>query len=717
MLSRLIVVFLVFLFLGGSASAGPLCSFNDPDLMESAKEFRQKNYAVACDIAARAHETPVRNFLLGMYYHKLEKWSDSADAFAKSMEGFELLADYALYYRADSLIRLGRYDEAAAELLKLKKDFPASPLFKSAAFLHADALYRKNDFAAALDAFQRYVESYPSGTKALQALYQAALCREALGDRDEAANELRRIWLKYPGSPLALQAEKDLDRLRAENVAVAPYTAEELFDRGVILYDLQKYKQAIQAFNSLSTEELPKILATRVELKTGEALFKARQYKEAEKILSRLTMDKDLDTVCESAYWLARTCDRSKKEQLAVGWFNMVADTFPKSEMADDALYYSAMIRKYRGETGKAVETLDKLVSRYPSSVLASNALWEEAWIRYLGKDLKGAKSSFTRLLEYPAYRDRALYWLGKTEDALGEKDLSGTVFARLMDEYPYGFYSLLYQSHVNVKKGPPNPGAAGSIPLPAGYDRVKALIAFGLTDEAGMELASCKSRTSSKGRLLEIARLYWEIGDYRNAMGLFRNMGAIGAPEWNFSYPLAFSEHVSRYAGINGVPESLAYSIIRAESNFYPSARSPVGAVGLMQIMPGTANILDKDSSGNSAAARLTIPGINISLGMKHIKDLIRRYKGNLIFAVAAYNSGATPVDRWRRNYPNLDTDEFIENIPYPETREYVKKVLASMEIYKALYSLDSSSGKTSASDLPKPAADISGSGLTSAK
>ena len=206
MLSRLIVVFLVFLFLGGSASAGPLCSFNDPDLMESAKEFRQKNYAVACDIAARAHETPVRNFLLGMYYHKLEKWSDSADAFAKSMEGFELLADYALYYRADSLIRLGRYDEAAAELLKLKKDFPASPLFKSAAFLHADALYRKNDFAAALDAFQRYVESYPSGTKALQALYQAALCREA-----QAAIAVARAITRSIGSPVVRAPSWSID--------------------------------------------------------------------------------------------------------------------------------------------------------------------------------------------------------------------------------------------------------------------------------------------------------------------------------------------------------------------------------------------------------------------------------------------------------------------------------------------------------------------------
>jgi soluble lytic murein transglycosylase len=101
----------------------------------------------------------------------------------------------------------------------------------------------------------------------------------------------------------------------------------------------------------------------------------------------------------------------------------------------------------------------------------------------------------------------------------------------------------------------------------------------------------------------------------------------------------------------------------------------------------------------------------------MKHIKDLIRRYQGNLVLAVAAYNSGATPVDRWRRNFPDLKTDEFIENIPYPETREYVKKVLASMEIYKSLYRLDSRAEKTSATDPAESTTDTAGLAFTSAK
>ncbi len=199
--------------------------------------------------------------------------------------------------------------------------------------------------------------------------------------------------------------------------------------------------------------------------------------------------------------------------------------------------------------------------------------------------------------------------------------------------------------------------------------------------------------------------------------MGLFRNMGGIDSPEWNFCYPTAFSEHVSRYAGRYGVSESLAYSIMRAESNFYPSARSAVGAVGLMQIMPNTAKYLEKDKSGIDGEIQLTHPELNIKLGMKHLKDLIRRYQGNLVFAVAAYNSGATPVDRWRRNFSGLEKDEFIENIPYPETREYVKKVFSSMVIYRSLYGLDSENGKTAATGSSKSTADTPGPDLSSAK
>jgi soluble lytic murein transglycosylase len=140
---------------------------------------------------------------------------------------------------------------------------------------------------------------------------------------------------------------------------------------------------------------------------------------------------------------------------------------------------------------------------------------------------------------------------------------------------------------------------------------------------------------------------------------------------------------------GRTGVPESLVYAVMRAESSFSPTVLSPAGAVGLMQLMPSTARqIAGKGSSFN--AADLTRPEFNISCGVKHLKDLTRVHDNSLVLTVAAYNAGSGTVNRWRKKFGTLREDEFIENIPYGETREYVKKVLTGAEIYHRLYNLE---------------------------
>ena len=713
MLSRLIVAVIVLFSIAASSTGAPLYPLNDSTLLDTVHKLKLKNYAGARESALKAPATPERNFILGIASHRLEKWDEAAESLGQSLDGFTLLADYSLYYRADALFHLRRYEEAIQSLLKLKRDYPASPLARSASFLHADALFHGKNFSDALAAYQKYVESYPAGTKALTATLQAALCREALGDKEKAALELRGIWLKYPASPVAAQAENALQRLKSENVRIAPYTAEEIFSRGIILYDLQKYRQALETFSSLSGENLPQGFKARLELKIGQTLFKSRRFKDAEQILGKLAALPDGETTREAMYWLARTIDRTGNDVRAFELYTRLADSFPHSELADDALYYAALIKKSRGESAVASAILQRLVSRYPSSVLVPKSLWESAWNLYLAKDFKGAADVLEKLAENSAYREKALYWLGKAKDAAGEKEQAKTTFAGLVEEYPHGFYSLNYQGKSETLDGRiswPAGDTVSATPPPAGYERAKALIAFGLFDEARMELAANRKKVSGRSKLLEIARLYWEMKDYRATMGLFNTVSGNNVQVWNFSYPKAFSEHVSQFAEDYGVPESLAYSIIRAESSFYPSAVSPVGAVGLMQLMPATATFLHKGKSGKIGTAQLTNPELNIDLGIRHIQELIKRYDGNLVLAIAAYNSGSTPVDRWRKSFPALKSDEFIENIPYPETREYVKKVLTSMEIYKSLYGLDKAPGM---GRIPSPDKKSASSGL----
>lgn len=687
---RLFFALLLSISLEHSSFSAPIFPLQEQALQETAQALRQKKYSAARESALKSPNGPIRNFLLGVASYHLEKWDETEKYLVKSAEDFSLLADYALYYRADSLSHLARYDEALELLDKLKKDYPASRLSRAINSLYADTLFNKKDYQGALKASQAFIYTYASGADALKASLQATLCREALGDKQRAVNELRNIWLKHPNTLVAAQAESNLQRLITENITVPSFTFDEIFKRGVILYDLGKYSQALETFNTLSRQSVNDDRKIKLAFKTAQTLFKSRRYSEAEQVFSKLAASANREISCETSYWLARTLDKKGREQEALVSYLKFADNFPHQELADDALFQAALAKKDQGDHKGAVILLDRLIEHYPSSNHKSRAIWEKAWVYYLTKDFRNSADCLKQLLASPSYREKSLYWLGKAEQASGEKEPANTAFSRLAEEYPFGFYTLHYKKETGLKNEQIpvlHSDFVSSLPIPPGYERVKALISLGLFEEARLELAAIKNKGADKSRIIELARLYWEIGDYRSALACFPKAERSNPTIWGFSYPMAYRETISSYAAEYGIPESLAYSIIRAESSFSPTVLSPVGAVGLMQLMPATAKSLAKEKSKEINTFQLTSPDLNIRLGLRHLKNLLVRYNGNLVPAVAAYNSGATPVDRWLKMSTASRNDEFIENIPYPETREYVKKVLANIEIYNSMY------------------------------
>ena len=151
--------------------------------------------------------------------------------------------------------------------------------------------------------------------------------------------------------------------------------------------------------------------------------------------------------------------------------------------------------------------------------------------------------------------------------------------------------------------------------------------------------------------------------------------------------FPLAYQDEFSRWAEEYDLDPSLLMSIARRESAFNPHARSPVGARGLMQIMPATAKQVarEKNLVLNDVNDDLMDYRTNIPLGSYYVRSLLERYQGNLIAALAGYNAGPHKVDRWLKDAP-VAYDQFIESIPYRETRDYVKAVLAYRVIFSSL-------------------------------
>ena len=213
MLFRFMIIFGLVLSLSLPVQAAPLYPLPDDQIAAAALEFKEHNYKNAREIALTAPQSAIRDFLLGMAAYKEEEWTEAATHLSRAADSFPLLADYALYNEASALYRLDRFSAALAPLQRLARDFPTSPLTRSAQILSADILFENKDFTAARAAYQKFIEKFPSGTDSLSATYKSAACLEKLGDNAGAITALRTIWLKYPASAIAVKAEDDLRRL------------------------------------------------------------------------------------------------------------------------------------------------------------------------------------------------------------------------------------------------------------------------------------------------------------------------------------------------------------------------------------------------------------------------------------------------------------------------------------------------------------------------
>ena len=430
-----------------------------------------------------------------------------------------------------------------------------------------------------------------------------------------------------------MKAADDLRRVSSQGIKVEPYSTDELVRRGMTLYDLGKYSQAAMVFQNVTSVQQPAGSDARFRLKGGQALFKARRYKEAEQAFTALLARKmDRDIYEEAYFWLGRALNRNGKNEEAFTAFVKLAEASVNSELADKALMEAAFIRKNQNRMDEALTLLKKFILSHPGSPFRQSATWEIAWGSFQSGDMKTAVEYFKPLTDKETTREKALYWYGRALSASGDVTGAQAAFASLLAEYPLGFYAQWYRKEVNLKGDDismPVTNLCEILPVPSGYDRVKALITFGMYDEARKELAVSRKKTSAKnGALPGLARLYLEMDDYNGAYNLLRNdrprkVEKDNLYQWGLCFPLAFREHVAKMAAEFTIPEGLIYSLMRAESSFSPTALSPAGAVGLMQLMPATAASISNGGKEEFNATTLTNPKTNIRYGVKHLRDL----------------------------------------------------------------------------------------------
>lgn len=229
-------------------------------------------------------------------------------------------------------------------------------------------------------------------------------------------------------------------------------------------------------------------------------------------------------------------------------------------------------------------------------------------------------------------------------------------------------------------------------------FDVAQDLMNMGLFDWAKNELYEVERRSRNPAYMKQLMKFYENIQSFHRVVAISENYfgnerkqhGISGAKAmWESSFPRAYLNEVRKYSSQFGIQEEVVWAIMRAESQFKPDVLSPVGAKGLMQIMTETGRQVSRILADETPFHPMSLlnPENNIRLGARYLARLAQRYNNSLPLLAAAYNAGPHRVDGWLANAGHLDMDEFIEHIPFLETRNYVKKVVRNYALYKAIY------------------------------
>ena len=374
-----------------------------------------------------------------------------------------------------------------------------------------------------------------------------------------------------------------------------------------------------------------------------------------------------------------------------------LSTAYPSDTSAASALLLLADLATDDNRDQDARQTLFALLKRFPTGRHATNARFRAGMIAYIEGNKKTAAAEFDSLDARDANSSEALaagYWAGRSYSALGDNTKAKAHWAAVIKQDPLSYYAVLAAKRLGTTLVTPDKSATAYPHVPtidSATARVAALKDVGMEVEAGFENDKLfRDALSDPTRVVATASALAGTDQASRSIALGkRALDDIGAtaPNYRLYFPVLERKTLISSSRENGLDPVLVAALIRQESNFNPRATSPVGARGLMQLMPDVGQGL-ASSKGISSwnADMLYDPVINIRLGTAHLKGLMRKYP-EVVKSLAAYNAGESRVEKWSTKTGATDPEVFTERIPFVETRDYVRIILRNRAYYDALY------------------------------
>ncbi len=661
------------------------------------------------------------------YAHLLDKQYDAA---VPAMQTARLhvgeLADYNDLFLAQALSGSGQALTAATALADFDKKYPDSILKRDAAMVRAEALISAGEAATAV----KVLEPLRSMNRADVEL---ALGRGyvAVGDQPQAISALTHVYADFPISSQANDAANELRKVNSAD-PLASLTLEQRTARADLLYKAHHFSEAVDELRGLLNVPQPSISPEAHRnsvVKLAGALYKSGRRSEAMGLLDQVT-EQPVDEAGAQLLYLraeeARSKDDGESNRKYVD--SLVAQN-AGSVWTQEALLSAANMYLLRKDFPNAIKYFLQLAQIAPAGRYAGYAHWKGTWLTFHTGDRDNARKLFLeQIANWPAGQEipAALYWSGRLASEEGRQADAKAYYTKLLERfrsYYYGFAAVPQFQTVQQVTSSQIPelekiGAAPDVPeladAPEDDPRVakaRLLTNAALNDYALREMKAAQEDNDGAWVPGELARLYLNQQRPDRALralksslpGYFTyNIDDVPRFYWETLFPRPWWSDLRADASVEGLDPYLVASLIRQESEFNPSAVSGKDAYGLMQLLPSAGKSMARDLRIRRwSESSLTNPQMNIRLGTHYFRKLIDKYNGQVEYALAAYNAGENRVEDWRSAGQYRDIYEFVESIPFTETREYVEAIQRNAMIYSQLYE----GGKPVVAELPKAA------------
>lgn len=631
-----------------------------------------------------------RLYKIALELHKEGDFQNAYYNFSKVGKNSKLY-NFALYRQALAAKELKDYKSAVKKFKKyieVEKD----PMFVPVGYWELGEIYRSENFQGkntrrASKYFKKLQKKYPKSDFAAAANFRLGQILVLQNENKQRDNKLvaeklkwaQAYFIKYlDNAPTGRFSLDAIDKIA--DIGANGLNADERVILANAMYENGKYDDSIKILNSIINEKKWYLLGKNY-VKTKKIDYAKSAF--VKYLQTAKTEDGAQINDCISSYMAisgTNKFDNYKK---------LLAEV--KNPITINGILFAQAQLLPRGNS-VAIANYNKIYKQNSGSYFASESLWEIFWNFYrAGKFKEALKIAQQHEIKFKNTNSSAkvLYYTGKIFVKNGDKKKADSFFKKIFDNYPDNYYAYRANEYLTRER------RQFSTFRGIKFKEQPKVIALPIKSEGLSELLMMKDFDAIESFKIQdeflkswIARSKgnesYSITLARNEMSKLPIKPNENDPRWLLLYPVFYAKTVNTMAEDNKLSTELVMAIIREESGFDPNAKSSAGAMGLMQLMPATAKFIDP---ANYKPEKLKDPNYNIYVGSKYLASLLKQFGGDEIFAIASYNGGIGNVLKWKEQFYNGDQDEFVENIPFPETQNYVKKVFASYWNYLRIY------------------------------